>query len=563
MAATNWFRKNQKKLLGILVVFLMVIWGIGPAADLIVPKPPIGTILGEKVSQEKFNDTVVRWARVFLRDSKQPVAELVWGQMAIIYQAQRMGIFVTNEELAQEIQKWFPVNQLKGRDGYRRMLGTAFHLTEHQFEKTLREYLLAQKFRYLLGNSVKITKDETFQRYSKENEKIKIKYIALNAKNFVDNVEIEEDKIRSFFDKHKSNFPNDEEGIWGYKEPEKVKIEYIVARNDVIGKQINISDESMLEYYENKKGLMFKKEDTPENTEKQGDEKGDEASTSEYKPFEVVKEQIKNTLLFKETDALANKLIGDADNDIYENIDEGGFLDFSKLAEKYSLSYVVPTNLNNGTNYFARDELIVIALGVPQFPQLVFDREINDPSTPLSSIEGKLIFRVLEKIDPRIPSYEEVYDKVKEDFRHEEAFRKAESLAEKCLEKIKQTSFDEGVKYIEEETGKIQEIETDYFSRPGIFSEDNYVKVLGMDRPELAGAGFNIKVGKSAIAIESKGEKMCFVVMLVDRKKADPKKFEDEKDSITVNYLTEKQLALLSEWESWIQTKTQLGRTKS
>lgn len=65
MPATNWFRKNQKKLLGILVVFLMVIWGIGPAVEYIVPKPPVGEILGEKISQEEFNDTVIRWARVF------------------------------------------------------------------------------------------------------------------------------------------------------------------------------------------------------------------------------------------------------------------------------------------------------------------------------------------------------------------------------------------------------------------------------------------------------------------------------------------------------------------
>ncbi len=42
MTATGWFRRNQKKLLGTLVVFLMVIWGIGPAAEYIVPKPAIG-----------------------------------------------------------------------------------------------------------------------------------------------------------------------------------------------------------------------------------------------------------------------------------------------------------------------------------------------------------------------------------------------------------------------------------------------------------------------------------------------------------------------------------------
>src|SRR3972149_8301696 len=99
MAATTWFRRNQKKLLGILVVFLMVIWGIGPAAEYMVPKPAVGEILGEKITQEQFRDTATRWARIFFRDSKEPVAELVWRQMALFSQAEKMGVFITKEEL--------------------------------------------------------------------------------------------------------------------------------------------------------------------------------------------------------------------------------------------------------------------------------------------------------------------------------------------------------------------------------------------------------------------------------------------------------------------------------
>ncbi|MEE9605909.1 MAG: SurA N-terminal domain-containing protein, partial [Candidatus Scalindua sp.] len=195
MPATNWFRKNQRKLLGVLVVFLMVIWGIGPAVDYIVPKPPVGEILGEKISQEEFSDTVIRWARVFFRDSKEPVAEQVWKQLALVHQAERMGVFVTDEELAQEIRSWltmFGINPqiLTNIEEYRRMLGSIFHMTQYQFEKTIREYLLAQKLQFLLRNSVKITKDEAFQRYVKENEKVKIKYGAFKAKDFVDRVEI-------------------------------------------------------------------------------------------------------------------------------------------------------------------------------------------------------------------------------------------------------------------------------------------------------------------------------------------------------------------------------------
>ena len=207
MAATGWFRRNQKKLLGVLVVFLMVIWGIGPAAEYMVPKPAIGEIHGVEVTQEQFSDTATRWARIFghlFRDSEEPVAKMVWDQMALFIQAERMGIFVTKEELAQEVRNFFPVDPriFEDKEAFRRMLGSALHLTEHQFEKTIKEYLLSRKLLYLLKNSVKITRDEALQRYTKENEKVKIKYAALNASDFVSNVKVEEDEIRSFYDKH-------------------------------------------------------------------------------------------------------------------------------------------------------------------------------------------------------------------------------------------------------------------------------------------------------------------------------------------------------------------------
>ena len=204
MAATTWFRRNQKKLLGILVVFLMVIWGIGPAAEYMVPKPAVGEILGERITQEQFTNTATRWASIFFRDSKENAAQLVWRQMALFRQAEKMGIFITKDELAQEIQNFFPVDPLAfaDKDGYRRMLGSVFHLTEVQFEQTIKEYLLIRKLQYLLKSSIKITRDEALQRYIKENEKVKVKYAALEAKDFISHVETDEDEIKSFYTKY-------------------------------------------------------------------------------------------------------------------------------------------------------------------------------------------------------------------------------------------------------------------------------------------------------------------------------------------------------------------------
>ncbi len=561
MAATSWFRRNQKKLLGSLVVFLMVIWGIGPAAEYIIPKPGVGEILGRKITQDQFSDTATRWSRIFFRNSKEPVAQQVWRQMALFGQAENMGIVITKDELAQEIRNFFPVDPriFEDKESFRRMIGNAFHLTEPQFEQTIKEYLLSRKLQYLLKSSVKVTRDEAFQRYIKENEQVKIKYAALKARDFTSLVEIKEEEIKSFYDKYSENYPNVEEGIWGYKVPEKVKVEYIIARSDVIEKQINITDEKMLKYYEDKKDLMFRKE----NVEKPEGETSAETSVSEFKPFDEVKAQIKSNILLTERETMANKLIADADYEIYENIDKEGFISFAKLAEKYSLSHVIPTNQNNGTSYFTKGELREVIIDLPQFPQQVFEREVNDPSTPISSTEGKLIFRVIEKIEPHTPPYEEIHDKVAKDLRYEKALEEVEKVAEKCLEKINQTSLEEGIKFIEDDAGKLAIIETKYVSRLGIMSEDDDTEILGPERAKITDTAFGLKVGGSAIAVENRGEKTCYVVKLVERKQVDPKRFEEKKDLIMEQYLMEKQFVFSAEWESWISTKTQLGKSKS
>lgn len=561
MAATSWFRRNQKKLLGLLVVFLMVIWGIGPAAEYLIPKPAVGNILGQKITQEQFSNTATRWARIFFRDSKEPIAKQVWRQMALFSQAEQMGIIITKDELAQEIRNFFPFDPrvFEDKESYRLMLGSVFHLTEPQFEETIKEYLLARKLQYLIKNSVKITENEALQRYIKENEQIKVKYAALKARDFISQVEIDDDEIKSFYDKYSESFPDKDEGAWGYKEREKVKIEYVIAKYDSIEKQIIISDEKINEYYEDKKDLMFRKEGVG-NTVIKDSEK---ASVSEFKPLDEVREQIKNNILFKERENMVNKLIADVDNEIYENIDKEEFISFANLAEKYNLSHIIPTNRNNGTNYFTKEELKEVIIDLPQLPQQIFEREINDPSPPISSAEGKLIFRVIEKIEPRVPPYEEIRDKVADDLRYKKAFEKTVKLAEKCLEKINQTTLEEGIKSIKGESGELSIIETKYINRPGIISKADDTELLGQDRAKIVETAFSLKIGETAIAAEETGEKTCYVVTLIDKRNVDTKKFEDDKDSIMEQYLMEKQLSFLSEWETWISTKTQLGKGNS
>jgi hypothetical protein len=169
---------------------------------------------------------------------------------------------------------------------------------------------------------------------------------------------------------------------------------------------------------------------------------------------------------------------------------------------------------------------------------------------------------VIERIDPRTPAYEEIREKVAGDLSYEKALAEAEKLAEKCLEKINQTSFEEGIKFIKNEAGKLKITGTKYITRPGIISEGDDVEVLGSEKDKIAEIVFGLKVGESAIAVEDKGVKKCYVVTLVERKSVDPGKFEEEEDSIMAQYLMEKQLTFITEWESWIGKRALLGKRK-
>ncbi|MFQ5956616.1 MAG: SurA N-terminal domain-containing protein, partial [Candidatus Brocadiales bacterium] len=101
--ALDWMRRHKKKMY-IVMVFAMAAWGIGYSASYLIPKKPIGIIMGEKISAEEFNDAMVRWKRVFLWQEDLPLGKVVWEQLTLVKEAERMGIAVSNDEIIDRIQ---------------------------------------------------------------------------------------------------------------------------------------------------------------------------------------------------------------------------------------------------------------------------------------------------------------------------------------------------------------------------------------------------------------------------------------------------------------------------
>lgn len=577
---SNWFRKNQKKFIGIFVVVLMAAWGIGPAIEMLstqLGEKPIGSIFGKDVSRNEFNEAIRRWSRVFLQQSETPIGETVWKQLTLVREAERLGIRVSDEEVLEGVTvmstRLFGGQINLSVDRIIAILCNSLGIGEAQLLQTLREALLIEKLDYFLRDSIKISSEEAWQKYSRENEQVKVKYIALRAKDIVDYMEISEGEIQSFYNEHRDNFPNTFEGISGYKEQEKVKIEYIMARYDDLKDRVTVSEDEIRKYYEDNKNTRYKIEDKTPSDKKEPALEGEGKETPpQYKPFDEVKEEINNILKRQKAEELAGELVNKVDEQIVTELGKAERTSFEELARKFSLTYSV-------TPYFEKKDANKIIRGTDKISNIAFEREKYDPTQPFDCPDGRFVFQVIDRKPSEAPPLTEIHDTVERDLRKEEALRKMRELAEKCIDKLKDGVFDEGTKILEAELleivkqgpttthpgSEVQNItiehsETEYFSRP-VYSgsrPSRFISALHGDRPNVASKAFIIKKGDVAIVIEERGEKTCYIISLVDKKEADKSKFEEEKDKILKKYLAEKQEAFLAQWIDSLSQKAKL-----
>ncbi|MGR3178703.1 MAG: hypothetical protein ACUZ8E_11660 [Candidatus Anammoxibacter sp.] len=567
MAFNGWFRRNQKKVY-IVMIFAMGAWGIGSSAIYLIPQKAIGVISGEKITRDQLADFETRWRRILLSRLQGPVLDLVWKQLIYDRAANRSGIIVTGSDIAEGVHD-LASRTLGGRaniDGENliRFLCSNFNVNRSQLIRTIEEVMRIHKLDYFLRRSVKVTTEELWQRYSIENEKVKIKYVAFNAKDFVDNIEVSDSEIESFYQKYSNDFPDEITGSFGYKEQEKVKIEYVMASYDELAKDINVTDDETLKYYEENKEVEFKEDSKTEPT---GDENNDDDTDSsselpQFRPYKKVKDFINEKLLKQKTNDLANELIAKVDEEIYDNLDKFERLSFEDLAKKHGLIYKIPKSPNRDTAFITKNESEVVLIGSDRFASIAFDREKLDPSPPLNAVEGKYIFQVIDNQSPTTPPLSEIYEKVKTDLKLEMAFRKTRELSELCMNKMQEMSFKEGFDSFVNETGykSLESGETEFVSRPTLVGNRPYGYISSMQayRPNIVLKAFKLKDKEIALAVEGEGERASYLITLVDKKVVTREEFDEKAEQIRKKYITEKQRFTLLKWENSITKESKL-----
>lgn len=577
MVASSWFRRHQKTVY-IVMIFAMCVWGVGYSAMEMIPKKPVGKALGRKITQDEFADMLGRWQRLFFSQAKESVVSLVWKQLMYVEKAKSMGLTVTMQEIDEGLQRFaFQIfGESKNLDKSRllQFLCVNFRLNQEQIARTLREAILVEKLDSMMRMSVKMTTDEIWQRYSLENEQVKLKALALKAKDFKDSVQVTEDEIRAFYEKHKDDDYHADADKPGYKFPERIKLECLIARYSDLEKQVPVTDDEMKKYYEDNKETQYKittKDESPaekktvkkeEKTSSDAGKSMEQKTITTYKPFSEAKGDIQKILARQKAIAKAKEIMNTLDEEIYETLDKADRPSFKELALKYNVAYEIPKGKKSNDEFLTENDLFEIFPGSDQLVQIAFDREKHEASIPLEFVEGRVVFQIIDKKVAAAPPLEEIRNVVINDLRMEKGLQKAKELAEKYTGTTANTSFDDLVKAIKAESGlkEIPVYETNYINRPmKLFNkESRYIEAMKEDRPNVAKKGFELKPGERGIAVETSGEKACYILQMIDKKAADKTAFEKDKESVTQRYLYEKQESFMTDWQNDLSRHTEL-----
>jgi peptidyl-prolyl cis-trans isomerase D len=168
----------------------------------------------------------------------------------VLQEARSLGITITDDELALAIAKTpeFQIGGSFAKERYLQVLG-ANKITPAEFEDEHREQLMLQRLYEVVLDAVRITDPQLQERYRFAQEKINLQFIRLPLSNFTASIKLTEDEIKNFYDRNQAML----------KEPPKVQVEYLAYPFDKFAAAEKITDQEVEDYYKANRDAKFRK----------------------------------------------------------------------------------------------------------------------------------------------------------------------------------------------------------------------------------------------------------------------------------------------------------------
>jgi peptidyl-prolyl cis-trans isomerase D len=295
----------------------------------------------------KLSDAVLQQLQV-----PQQVLQQMIEENAEIAEAQKMGISVGDDEVRQQIIAIPGLQEnghFIGEDRYRALLRAQDPpMTPADFEQTVRQSIMLDKFRAGLTEWMSISDAELENAYKQKNEKVTLDVVAILADNFKNQVNPTDAEIAAHFAANKEK----------YRIPEQRKIRFVRINTADAASKIKVPREDVDRYYNEHLGSYT----TPE--------------------------QIRASHILLKTEGKSDADVRAKAEGILKEVKAGG--DFAALAKKYSED---DSNAQQGgdLDYFSRGRM------VPEFEAAAFALAPGEVSSVVKTQFGYHIIKVTDR----------------------------------------------------------------------------------------------------------------------------------------------------------------------
>ena len=327
--------------------------------------------------------------RKSLNIGAQVMNELI-EEKIILQEAHSLGITATPEEISRKIMThpaFIENGVFIGKERYQ-MLLQATNRDIMDFEKDVREAIIMDKWRNLIGDSILITNADLEKEYRESNEKVAFDYLFLKAADFEKDISISDEEARAYFAGSSD----------AYRTGELRRAKFIIIDREDMKKDVQITEDLIRNYYQ--------------------------SNSSNYQQPEQI--AAKHILIKADTgsepDADAQAKV--KAEEIFKKIKGGA--SFEVLAKESSQDEGSAQN-GGDLGRFQRGMM------VQEFEDAAFALNVGEVSDPVRTQFGYHIIKVTEKVPARLITFDEVRERIQKQLEYE----KTQELMETRITKIR------------------------------------------------------------------------------------------------------------------------------
>jgi peptidyl-prolyl cis-trans isomerase D len=330
--------------------------------------------------------------------AQQILSSLVF-QKELEYEARRLSIRVSNEELANRIRQFLPTaysgDSFVGKDQYAAQVQARFQMTVPVFEEAIRQELLADKFRKLVTDGISVGPAELQDEFKYRNEKVKVDYALIKPEDLEAKIAPNDADIKAAYEKNKAK----------YQVPEKRVVRYGLIDLNQLRQTVPVSDDELKARYQQ--------------------------DIQQYQvPNRVHAEHILFVTVNAKTDAEIEEVRKKAE-EVLKQAQKGA--NFEELAKKYSED---PQTKDKGGDLGWITERQTVA----EFEKAAFSLEKGKLSGLVKTQYGFHIIKVLDKETAHTKPFEEVKDPIRTQMMLSKADQEASQEADKLSAAIRRSN---------------------------------------------------------------------------------------------------------------------------